>query len=240
MFGCRRIRSALALAVLAGCAARSQPAQVSAASSQVEGTKPTPVASSITETPAQKCLATVIKQRPATGWVVAGTITAAARADNASSDVIFRDANGRESKAVALGARGVLELACASGGYLLVPEAGSDDPFVRVIRGVLLRPEVESEPGDLTLLCAPLTGARTLNGRLLRGEVADAYEQRLTTRRWRAWIAAVEEIGGIYLGGDGDDPGKEAVWQAKAAELDAAARKAGIASCWLASAMSGR
>jgi hypothetical protein len=131
----------------------------------------------------------------------------------------------------------ILELACAAGGYLLVPDG---DQSATVMRGILLRPEVESEPGDLALLCAPPPGAHTINGRILRRDAVDAYEERLTTRRWRVWVAAVEEIGGFYLGGDGDDPGKRAIWVAKAAELDAAALKAGITSCWLVSEISGR
>ena len=169
-----------------------------------------------------RCLATMVKKRPSSGWVEAGQVILTLQAGQVTR-VEVRDAKGRVVESGPLAKESDLLIKpCTVNGYLAVAEGelAMDGTATMTV----LRPIAESESGDVAFLCKK-PAELNADGFLWRS-ATNLLEERLTSRRWRSWVFELDEQ--LIPHTAATDQAK----RTKADELDAAAKAAGIASCW--------
>ncbi len=218
----------LAVALVLGCGSSSK--------SAAEAKPPTTESKApVSEGP---CTATLTSERKP-DWVETGTLTITLSADKPTG-AILRDASRKPVMTDPMPSDGeratewMLKSACAVGAvFLYLPKEQQtikDGPVVVS----LLRPAKEDEAGDLAMLCHEPAGVPADFDPTQKLMVAVVqYDESLTSSRWRGWLRGMD----VEMKKASGPDARRAIKGKGADELDAAAKKQGLGSCWLATAL---
>lgn len=193
-------------------------------------TAPASAAPSAAAVPADdgRCLAATTRKRPTSGWREVGQLVIEVQ-DGQPTSFEARDASGKvvEKKPAPKDRREARELmktlTCRVGGLLATLD-GKEPPKngTGTATMIVLEPTAPDEKGDVAMLCkepVDMPGAdHALDDQQTVRIAVDFYDERLTTKKWRAWLR---------------DAGERKMQAAD--ELAAAARDASITTpCWFA------
>jgi hypothetical protein len=162
--------------------------------------------------------------------------------DGRPASVDVRDASGKSlgSQAVAADATGpaarqaIAAATCRAGGVLAITP-GAEPPKNGDLQLSLVKPAKEDEPGDLGMLCTkPLEVTSDFDPSQRVVIAAAIYEERLTSARWRGWLFSTR----ASLHEASTDADRVTIRRKSAADLAAAAKSAGTATCWFATELS--
>lgn len=222
----------LAVLVLAACGGKPAQSPESATASpakSAETTQAKPEAST-PAAPASKgrCVGAVSKKAPA-GWVEVGSVSATIEADrlvklelkDSAGKVVATESPGADKVA---GRKAIADAPCKLGGVLLVVPA-KEQPGLTVLK--VYKPAKEDEAGDVATMCTMPSDIPADFDESQRVRVAVAiFEERLTSPRWRTWLADMT----AELAAASDDAGAIAIKRKRAPELKSAAK----GDCWFA------
>lgn len=179
------------------------------------------------------------KKRPP-GWVDTGVLVVRV-VDGRPTSLDVRDASGKSlgSQPVAADATGpaareaIAAATCRAGAVLAISPA--EPPKSGDVQLALVKPAKEDEPGDLGMLCtqpAEITPDFDPSQRVVIA--AAGYEERLTSARWRGWLFSIR----ASLRTASTDADRVTIRRKGGADLSAAAKSQGTASCWFATELS--
>ncbi len=175
-----------------------------------------------------RCVGAVSKKVPA-GWVEVGAVAATIEGDrlvklelkDASGKVVATETPGADKVA---GRKAIADAPCKLGGVLLVVPA-KEQPGLTTLK--VYKPAKEDEAGDVALMCTNPAEIPADFDDSQRARVAVAlFEERLTSSRWRAWLADMS----AELAAASDEAGWIAIKRKRAPELKSAAK----GDCWFA------
>jgi hypothetical protein len=166
------------------------------------------------------------KQAPS-GWTVVGTMIVTIRAGHAVSAEL-KDASGRLVESAPLAKeRDLLSKACTLGGVLAVMGRAPADEDLWPL--TVYKPSAQEPSADVVRLCTkPAELNVDAHGGVAWAFVRDAYEEQLTSPRWRKWLFDLDEE--LHHGQAAAQRAK----REKGDELETAARAAGMGDkCWM-------
>jgi hypothetical protein len=176
-----------------------------------------------------RCVGAIGKESPP-GWLEVGSVVATVAGDRLVK-LVLKDARGEvvatetPQAGKAAGRKAIADAPCKVGGVLLVVPAKEQegDTTMRIYK-----PAKEDEPGDVAQMCTMPSEIPESFDESQRARVAVAiFEERLTSPRWRAWLADMS----AELEATSDDSAMVAIKRKRGAELQAAGKR----DCWFAS-----
>jgi hypothetical protein len=175
-----------------------------------------------------RCVGAVGKEVPA-GWLEAGSVVATV-AGNSLVKLVLKDSRGEVVATETLagdraaGRKAIADAPCKVGGVLLVVPAKEQEGETTMR---IYKPEKADEPGDVAQMCTMPSEIDESFDESQRARVAVAiFEQRLTSPRWRAWLADMS----AELEATSDESAMTAIKRKRGAELQAVGKR----DCWFA------
>src|SRR5688572_4106317 len=153
-----------------------------------------------------RCVVGMARHKPTSGWTHVGSIIVTIE-DRSTKSFEIQDANGKvlESKPAPKGDPKkslalVEEATCKLGGMLAALDSDLPNQEGTAVF-LVLKPNAEDEKADVVMLCKlPEAMPDGIDGVQEMRLAFDLYEERLTTKKWRAWLKDLGEKSGALEG----------------------------------------
>lgn len=198
---------------------------------------PAPVPSEPAPTTAA-CHGSFAKKKPA-GWVEVGTLLVKVK-DEMPVGYELRDGTGKKVdegdinvKSARAAGEAVAQKICRIDGVLAVYEEKAGAGGTMTVS--VVKPAREDEAGDVAAMCKPLSDdiMKIKPDPSQQVRIAlDVYTESLTSKKWRAWLHDGAEK--VRKASEGE---RVAARRSLGADLEAAAKTAGLKDCWFASSL---